>query len=174
MDWLITGKIRGTFGVGGFVKIESCSGEYDHFFKLKEVRLRFPHASPDEPYAESVYQVEAFTIRSTDALLKFRGVDTPEQARKLCSAEIAVPRDMACPIEEGEFYIADLCNSVLVYKESPVGTITDVVEGGGGFLLEVSEAATGKSVYIPFRSEFIGAVDIQRKQVELMHRWILE
>ena len=55
-----------------------------------------------------------------------------------------------------------------------MGNITDVVEGGGGFLLEVSEAATGKSVYIPFRSEFIGAVDIQRKQVELMHRWILE
>ena len=85
-----------------------------------------------------------------------------------------VPRDMACPLERGEFYINDLCNSVLVYKGNSVGTITDVVEGGGGFLLEVSEAATGKTVYIPFRSEFIGKINIAAKQVELMHRWILE
>ena len=77
-------------------------------------------------------------------------------------------------LKEGEFYITDLCNAILVYKGNSVGTITDVVEGGGGFLLEVSEAATGKTVYIPFRSEFIGKINITAKKVELMHRWILE
>ena len=55
-----------------------------------------------------------------------------------------------------------------------MGTIADVVEGGGGLLLEVSEAATGRTVYVPFRSQFIGKINIPVKQVELMHRWILE
>ena len=173
MDWLITGKIRGAFGLEGFIKIESCSGEYEHFFNLKEIMLQLPHQT-EERSSPIPYQVETCVIRSTDTLLKLRGIDSPEAAKKLHGADILVPRDMACPLDEGEFYITDLCNSVLVYKGNSVGTIADVVEGGGGFLLEVSEAATGRTVYIPFRSEFIGKVNIPDKQVELMHRWILE
>lgn len=174
MEWLITGKIRGAFGLDGFLKIESCSGEYAHFFDLKEVRLRFADTGIQDVVPGIPYQIEDFVIRSSDALLKLRGVDSPEQAKKLSGAEVLVPRDMACPLEKDEFYITDLCNSVLVYEGTPAGTITDVVEGGGGFLLEVSEAATGKKVYVPFRSEFIGKVNIPEKRVELMHRWILE
>ncbi len=173
MDWLITGRVRGTFGLDGFVKIESCSGEYEHFFNLKEIMLRLPEKMEAKSLEKS-YQVEACVVRSTDVLLKLWGINSPEAAKKLHGAEILVPRDMACPLDKGEFYITDLCNAILVYKGNSVGTIADVVEGGGGFLLEVSEAATGKTVYIPFRSEFIGKINITAKQVELMHRWILE
>lgn len=173
MDWLITGRVRGTFGLDGFVKVESCSGEYEHFFNLKEIMLRLLDKMGAKTLEKS-YQVEACVVRSTDVLLKLWGINSPEAAKKLHGAEILVPRDMACPLDKGEFYITDLCNAILVYKGNSVGTITDVVEGGGGFLLEVSEAAAGKTVYIPFRSEFIGKVNIPAKQVELMHRWILE
>ena len=121
MEWLITGKVRGSFGLEGFLKIESTSGEYGHFFSLKEIKLRFPHIHAEDA-AGVPYQVEACTVR----------------------------------------------------KGNTVGTITDVVEGGGGSLLELSEAATGRVVYIPFRSEFIGKISVHTKQVELMHRWILE
>ena len=174
MDWLITGRVRGTFGLEGFIKIESCSGEYEHFLNLKEITLRLSCKEPEEQRPETSYQVEECVIRSADALLKLRGINSPEAAKKLRGADILVPRDMACPLERGEFYINDLCNSDLVYKGNSVGTIADVVEGGGGFLLEVSEAATGRTVYVPFRSQFIGKINIPAKQVELMHRWILE
>ena len=174
MDWLITGRVRGTFGLEGFMKIESASGEYEHFLSLKEIKLRLPSKGTEQPHPDCSYQVEECVVRSEDALLKLRGIDSPEAAKKLHGAEILVPRDMACPLERGEFYINDLCNSVLVYKGNSVGTIADVVEGGGGFLLEVSEAATGRTVYVPFRSPFIGKINIPAKQVELMHRWILE
>jgi len=174
MNGLVTGRIRGTFGVEGFVKIESCSGEYEHFLNLKEITLQFPAHEAENRNLEIHYQVEQCIVRSTDALLKLRGINSPEAARKLHGANILVPRDMACPLERGEFYIDDLCNSVLVYRGNTVGTIADVVEGGGGFLLEVSEAAAGRTVYVPFRSEFIGKINIPEKQVELMHRWILE
>ena len=174
MDWLITGRVRGTFGLEGFIKIESCSGEYEHFLNLKEIKLQLPSKGTETQPPELFYQVEECVVRNADALLKLRGIDSPEAAKKLHGADILVPRDMACPLERGEFYINDLCNSDLVYKGNSVGTIADVVEGGGGFLLEVSEAATGRTVYIPFRSLFIGKINIPAKQVELMHRWILE
>ena len=174
MDWLITGRVRGTFGLEGFMKIESASGEYEHFLSLKEIKLRLPSTGTEQPHPDCSYQVEECVVRNADALLKLRGIDSPEAAKKLHGAEILVPRDMACPLERGEFYINDLCNADLVYKGNSVGTIADVVEGGGGFLLEVSEAATGRTVYVPFRSPFIGKINIPAKQVELMHRWILE
>ncbi len=174
MDWLITGRVRGTFGLEGFIKIESCSGEYEHFLNLKEIKLQLPSKGTETQPPELFYQVEECVVRNADALLKLRGIDSPEAAKKLHGADILVPRDMACPLERGEFYINDLCNSDLVYKGNSVGTIADVVEGGGGLLLEVSEAATGRTVYIPFRSQFIGKINIPAKQVELMHRWILE
>lgn len=174
MDWLITGRVRGTFGLEGFIKIESCSGEYEHFLNLKEIKLQLPSKGTETQPPELFYQVEECVVRNADALLKLRGIDSPEAAKKLHGADILVPRDMACPLERGEFYINDLCNSDLVYKGNSVGTIADVVEGGGGLLLEVSEAATGRTVYIPFRSQFIGKINIPAKQIELMHRWILE
>lgn len=173
MDWLITGRIRGAFGLTGCIKIESCSGEYEHFFDLEEIRLKFPRQQA-EASADTLYRIEKCEVRSSDMLLKLKGIDSPEAAKKLCGADILVPRDRACPLDEGEFYITDLCNAVLVYEGTIAGTITDVVEGGGCSLLEVSEAATGNLCYIPFRSEFVGNIDIKKKQVELMHRWILE
>lgn len=170
MDLLITGKVRGVFGLDGFIKVESISGEYEHFRNFQEIAVRMPHWQKRERF----YHVDGCVFRTADVLLKLQGVDSPEDAKKICGADILVPRDMACPLKCGEFYINDLCNSVLVYKGNSVGAITDVVEGGGGFLLEISEAATGRTIYIPFHSRFIGKVDVSEKQVELMHRWILE
>ena len=37
---LVIGIIRGTHGLSGTMKIESTSGEIDHFFSLKEVRVK--------------------------------------------------------------------------------------------------------------------------------------
>ncbi len=92
-----------------------------------------------------------------------------------------VPRDKACPLEEGEYYVSDLCNCVLVYLGVPVGTITDVLEGGAGDLLEVilteggdAETSGPQRRLVPFRKEFVGEVDLRARTVELTHRWILE
>lgn len=172
MDMLITGRVRGVFGLEGYIKVESTSGEYEHFLALNEITVRIEGRHDGDRTAS--YTVDNCILRAADALFKLHGVDSPEDAKGLCGADILVPRDMACPLACGEFYVSDLCNSTLVYQGHSVGVIADVVEGGGGFLLEVSEAATGRTVYVPFRSPFIGAVDTQARQVELMHRWILE
>jgi 16S rRNA processing protein RimM len=88
-------------------------------------------------------------------------------------------------LKKDEWYIADLLNCSLIYegKDDPatlnaptvVGTITDVLEGGGGYLLEVSlSESCDRKVLVPFNKQFIGKVDIKNKTVQLMHLWILE
>ena len=179
MDLLATGQIRGAFGVNGFVKVESFSGEYAHFLKFTEVFLSIPKGkSKEKGPEEGRFTVEQVKLRRADALLKFKGIDSPEAAKLLTGSELFIPRDMAPPLNEGEVYVRDLCNCNLVCEGTLVGKITSVVEGGGGYLLEVSkktsEAAAAKTVYVPFNKEFIGNIDTKAGTAELMHLWILE
>ncbi|HUH45167.1 MAG TPA: ribosome maturation factor RimM [Treponemataceae bacterium] len=194
---LVIGIIRGTHGLSGTMKIESTSGEIDHFFSLKEVRVK------KENHSKEFKVLSVFG--ATPLLLQLDGIESQEEAKKLVGSEILVPRDMACPLYEDEYYVEDLKESALLYlpsneanakdasteldRNTPilVGYITDVVEGGSGQLLEVAltesvnllmqkpkDTEKTQKVFIPFRKEFIGTVDIAKKEVQLMHLWILE
>jgi|WetSurMetagenome_2_1015567.scaffolds.fasta_scaffold63147_3 16S rRNA processing protein RimM len=190
---LVVGFIRGSYGVTGECKVESASGEYDHIAALTEVTLQ--HGTE-----QKICRVESVDLKNGGMCIKLAGIDTPEDVRKYCRWEIVVPRKYAKPLKEGEWYIDDLRKCSLVYENEngpaamaapaeKVGTITDVLEGGVGYLFEVSLSesctliadnvkltAAGKprSVLVPFTKEHIGKIDIGSKTVQLMHLWILE
>jgi 16S rRNA processing protein RimM len=177
MELLVTGIIRSSHGVNGFVKVESTSGEIDHLLDLKGIDLRSGGISG----TIKRFEIERVEGSASCLLMKFKGIDTPEQAKTLAGLELVVPRDKACPLEEGEYYVNDLCQCVLMYKGTLVGTITGVMEGGAGDLLEVTLSESGElgntkliTRLLPLRKEFVGKIDIKAKTVELMHRWILE
>lgn len=194
MEQFVVGIIRGSHGLAGNCKVESTSGEYGHFASMKEVTLR-------KNGTEKRCRIERITLGDRILYIKFVEINSPEEAKKFSGWEMVVPRNNACPCGKDEYYVEDLKQCSLVYsqdnakglagKTAPtvVGTITDVLEGGAGDLLEVvlsescqlvaenlRKTASGKErkVLIPFKKEFIGNVDIVQKQVQLMHLWILE
>ena len=190
---LVIGIIRSSHGIAGKFKVESTSGECEHFFKLDEVTVR--SKSENGSISERKFKVESVEGNERSLLMKLKGIETPEEAKKFQGAEIAVSRDKACPLKKDEYYVEDLKQCKLVYDKAGkglqkietdetivVGIITDVLEGGSGKLLEVelSESletmpdSAGKRVLVPFNKEFIGTVDIKDKVVQLMHLWILE
>ena len=175
---LVVGFIRGTHGFSGGCKVESTSGEYEHLLKLKEVTLKHGDEQREA-------KVESVSLGNAIAYVKFEGIDSDEMAKKFIRWEIEVPRKYAKPLAKDEWYIEDLRNCSLIYEEKNVpatsvapkvvGTITDVLEGGGGNLLEVSLAEScDRKVLVPFNNEFIGKVDVKNGTVQLMHLWILE
>ncbi|MCQ2577056.1 MAG: ribosome maturation factor RimM [Treponema sp.] len=190
---LVVGFVRGSHGVTGECRVESASGDYEHLLKLKEVTLR--HFDETR-----TCKVESTGGGSQTVYIKFAGIDSPEEIKKFNGWEILVPRKYAHPLKKDEWYIEDLKTCDLVYQgdgkvsaesaaPAVVGTITDVLEGGAGYLLEVSLSescdllanevkftAEGKTrkVLVPFVNEHVGKVDIKNKTVQLMHLWILE
>lgn len=198
---MIVGFIRGPHGLTGKCKVESTSGECDHFYELKEVTLKKGDLSKQ-------VSIEAVEGNAHSLLLKFSGINSVEDAKKISGLEIFVPRDKACPLCKDEYYVEDLKSCSLVYYENgkkesksglagntapiTVGFITDVLEGGAGDLLEVSltesldilqnstdknvaeTTSKKKNVFVPFRKEFIGTVDLKSRTIQLMHLWILE
>ena len=190
---LIVGFIRGSHGYSGECKVESSSGEYEHLLNLKEVTLQHGNEKKET-------KVESVSLGCNTAYVKFAGINSDEDIRKYNRWEIVVPRKYCKPLKKDEWYIEDLRNCSLVYEEKGdsaslnapalvVGTITDVLEGGAGYLLEVSisescnciseelkKTSSGKprTVLIPFNNEHVGKVDVKKGTIQLMHLWILE
>lgn len=190
-EQLVVGFVRGAHGVAGKFKVESASGYYDHIASLKEVTLR--HGS--EEYKCGVESAEE---GNGTLFMKAAGIDSPDAVRKYNGWEIVVPRKYAHPLQENEWYFEDLKNCSLIWNGGAaagtapaeiVGTITDVLEGGSGYLLEVSisESCTvladdlkytssGKvrKVLVPLTFQHVSNVDVKNKTIQLMHLWILE
>ena len=174
MDQFVVGIIRGSYGLEGMFKIESTSGEYDHFHDMREVTLR-------KGEAERHAVVEFVSVKAGTLLMKCAGIDTPEDAKKLSGWKIVV---IGCSL-----IYEDTRNGLAAGSAPVIGTVTDVLEGGAGDLLEVSisesrflrdagieseKHGVPRKVLIPFKEEFIGPVDLQGKIIRLMHLWILE
>ncbi|MGI5059055.1 ribosome maturation factor RimM [Treponema pectinovorum] len=202
-EQFIVGFIRGSHGVSGNMKIESASGEYEHFYSMKEVTLRDGKTGDSK-----VFKVESLKVGADTLYLKLVGIDSSEDVRKLNGWQIVVPRKYAKKLGKNEWYVEDLKNCALdfypeqakdglavwtapaVGKAVTVGTITDVIEGGSGNLLEIllaencdlleksveSSTKKGKrrTVYVPFNPNFVRNVDVKNKHIQLMHLWILE
>ena len=152
------------FGLSGRVKIESLSGEENHLFELKKIVLR-------KKEQEQEYLVEE--IFRSPLSLKLKGIDSPEAAKALKGAEICIPRENAAPLDEGEFYIEDLRGIKACYGETSVGVVSDIFEGGGGFLAEIL-LESGEKRLVPFINEFFGEIDLAAGRAELKNTWILE
>ena len=123
-----------------------------------EVRLRL--------FAESLESVKrhdrlfagerALTLRSLrggkgGAIARFEEIADRNSAEALRGTLLSVPRDALPPLEEGEYYLADLiglpCETA---SGEPLGTVAAVENYGAGDLLEV-ERPDGKRALIPFR-----------------------
>ena len=193
-DQFVVGIVRGSHGITGEFKVESTSGEYEHFADMDEVTLTNGTVS-------RLMKIEAVSEGSNILYMKIEGINSPEEAAKFNRWEIVVPREKAHKLQKDEWYIEDLKGCSIWYKEtagdtatafdenSIVGTVTNVLEGGSGYLVEIllSESCSflsddvkltrkgnPKTVYVPFKDEFIGKVDVDNRQMQLMHLWILE
>ncbi|MCQ2240273.1 ribosome maturation factor RimM [Treponema sp.] len=193
-DKFVVGIVRGSHGITGEFKVESTSGEYEHFADMDEVTLTNGTVS-------RLAKVESVSEGSNILYMKLEGINSPEEAAKFNRWEIVVPREKAHKLQKDEWYIEDLKGCSIWYKEtagdtapafdenSIVGTVTNVLEGGSGYLVEIllsescsflsddvklTKKGSPKTVYVPFKDEFIGKVDVDNRQMQLMHLWILE
>ena len=169
------GIVVSPFGLGGFVKVKSFSGETGHFSALKTVNL-CQNGKADELSIEEIAQ----TGENSVILVKFRGIDNPEAAKKLSGAKLSAARSFAAPLKQDEYYIEDL-KGLCVYAinadsgeyDRETGRITDIIEGGNGALMEIRLLSGGVKL-VPFRNEFIGEINIEKGRAVLLQPWILE
>lgn len=166
MSDLIIGRINAPHGVKGFLKISSYSGETSHFRNLTDVVL-------EKDGKTRTIRVSQVKEDGNAVLIKFVGIETPEEARVLMGYEIKVPREKAASLEKDEYYIGDLVNCSVLFENREVGKINAVCDGSKYNFLEITLPNSEKRL-VPFMNEYVGAVDIEKKTIELKNEWILE
>ena len=101
------------------------------------------------------------------AILKFKGIDNINDIEKYKGRSLYVTRDQAIPLEEDEYYIADLMG-LDVYLESgeKFGVLKDVMETGANdvYIVETEE---GKEVLIPAIHECVLDIDVEENRMEI-------
>ena len=165
MSNIAIGRVRKPHGVKGYLKVMSFSGEYDHFFDLDHITLKNKDRTLD-------FKVDQVVPHGGEILMKLEGVDNPEKGRQLSGWEIWVKRTHAVARDSDEFYHADLVGCQVELKGAAVGKVVAILDSGADDLLEI-ETEEGKKL-IPFNPVFIGRVDTEKKQIELLEGWILD
>ena len=155
----VVALVGAPFGIKGFVKAKPLSGEIDHLEQLETVVLR-------REGRETRFSIEE-TLRVGPSLaIKFRGIDTPEAAKALSGAEMLAGREEAAPLGVDEYYVEDLRGIPVTDTAGKVlGHIADVLEGGGGELIEM-RLPGGELKLVPFRKEFFGEVSVDDASVD--------
>ena len=98
------------------------------------------------------------------AVARFEGIADRSAAEALRGSLVEIDRSALPPLEEGEYYHADLIGLSAVDGEgNGVGTVVGVENYGAGDLLEIEEAA-GKRSLIPFRD---GIADLREGRIVL-------
>jgi 16S rRNA processing protein RimM len=83
---------------------------------------------------------------------RFEGIENRSAAEVLRGSLIEVDRSALPPLDEGEYYYADLIGLPAVDREGkPIGTVAGVENYGAGDLLEI-EQEDGKRPLIPFKA----------------------
>jgi 16S rRNA processing protein RimM len=105
------------------------------------------------------------SIRDTkNPVARFEGISDRSAAEALRGSLVEVDRSTLPPLEEGEYYHADLIGLLAVDREGgPVGSVVGVENYGAGDLLEI-ESEDGKRSLIPFRA---GVGDLEEGKIVL-------
>ena len=165
-DKFIIGIVGSPFGVKGFVKVRSLSGEIDHLLNLQSVIV-------NKDSKERLLKIEESASNSGIALIRFQGINSPEAAKTLNGAQLIVDRTQATPLNDDEFYIEDLKGlEVITENGELIGKIMDIIEGGGGELVEIKLTNSEKKL-IPLRKEFFPDINPAKGKILLQNLWIL-
>ena len=98
-------------------------------------------------------------------ILKFKGIDNINDIEKYKRCSLYVTREHAVPLEEDEYFIADMIGMEVCTEDGNIfGTLKDVIETGANDVYVIENAEHGE-VLVPAIKECIRSVDIEKGQM---------
>lgn len=159
------GRPRGT---GGEIYVTPLTDFPQRFENMKEI-----YVSSGDSFSKM--KIEASAFISGRPVLKFAGINTPEDASRLTNRYLAVLRNEVVKPPENSFYIFDLVGSE-VFDETTgqkVGTISDVEEYPANDVYVIANGE-GKKLYLAAVKQFVKSVDIESKKVVIDSSGLIE
>ena len=159
MSRIAVGVIRKAHGVRGEASVEPWTQSLDRFSELRSVTL----VSPDESETREI-EIEAARPHAGRALVKFAGIESPEDLQALRGWTVEIPASDARKLDADEYFLHDLAGLTLVDRDGKErGVVKEAYEGGGGVLLSV-EGPKGE-FEVPFAAAICTSIDLAGKKI---------
>lgn len=158
--YLRIGVITRPHGVHGEVKVYPTTDYPERFEEVTDVIIN----SPSGQIRTTVEGVKYF---KNLAIVKFQCFHNPEEIQGLAGSDIMISRDQAQPLEEGEYYIADLIGCKVISSDTSecfpgqeLGIVKDVLQTGANDVYVV-QSPSGEELLFPVIPDCILHVDIE-------------
>ena len=148
------GQIVNTFGIKGEVKVVPFTDDINRFDDLEKVYVKTKKES-------KLYKVENVRYHKNMVLLKFEGINNPEDAELLKNSFLEVDREDAIPLEEGTYFIVDLIGLDVYTDDGKIlGKVEDIYNTGANDIYVVKDEL-GKQILLPGIDDVIKEVKLE-------------
>ena len=149
------GKITGTHGIRGTMRVFPTTQDPTRFEKLKEVTVEIRGK-------QEVFHVQKVAYQKNMILLTLKEINDINVAELYKNGRILIPDAVAIPLEEDEYYTRDLYGLQVVTDEGEkLGELVKIYETGANDVYAVKKDAQAKELLIPAIKDCILKVDIE-------------
>ncbi len=148
------GRVAGSYGVRGWIKVLPYSAEVDALA-----------AHPSWWLGGKAYQLQEARPHSGNLLAKLAGIGTREQALALKGATVSVPRGALAELGEGQYYWVDLVGlKVLGPGGESLGIVRQLFSNGAHDVMEVDG---DRRRLLPWVPDVVRRVDLEARTIEV-------
>ncbi len=152
-EFLQIGAVANTHGIKGDLKIFPMTDDIKRFGKLKEVIM-------DTGRERLNLHVKAVRYQKNMVIINFEEFDNINQVEQYKGAKLLVDREHAVPLEEGEFFIADMIGMSVVSDEGEeLGELVDVIQTGANDVYVAKKGDT--ELLLPAIKDCIKNIDME-------------
>ncbi|MEO5377056.1 MAG: ribosome maturation factor RimM [Magnetococcus sp. DMHC-6] len=158
------GRIDGAFGVRGEVKVSSFSDDPEALLDYATLWLGSDASSVQKKVCV------AGRRHGGRAVIRFEGLDTPEQAQKLVGQQVWVAKeDLLDPGEDAHYWVDLIGCQVLTEEGEYVGVVEDLMSTGANDVLILREGtgltSSGQERLLPFIRDVVLEVNSVEKRI---------
>lgn len=157
-EYFEIGQIVNTSGLKGVVKVNPFTDDISRFEELKKVFI-------EKNKELTEYEIEEVRYHKNQVLLKFKNIDSIEEAEKFRNCYIKISRKDAKELPEDTYFIVDLIDTnVYLENNEYVGKIIDVFSTGSNDVY-VIKREENSDLLIPAIKDVVKSVDIKNKKM---------
>ncbi len=156
-DFFRIGVITSTHGLKGEVKVFPTTDDVNRFKKLKKCIMRTPKGDIE-------VEKKSCKFFKNMVILSFKEFEDINEIEKYKNCELYVRREDAMPLEEDEFYIADVIGMEVFEEDKMLGQLEDVLQTGANDVFSV-RLTDGKELLIPVIKQCVLDIDYEARKV---------
>lgn len=157
-DLFRIGVITSTHGLKGEVKVFPTTDDVNRFKSLKECIIR----TPKEDVTVCMKNCKFF---KNMVILSFKEFDDINEVEKYKNCDLYVTRENAIPLEEDEYYIADVLEMPVFTEDGEhLGILSDVIQTGANdvFVIKMDD---GKELLAPVIPDCVTDMDFVNRKI---------